>query len=87
MTAQNVNVQQSRKVASSVRFISVLYNLDKNENNNQSPHWGRGGEPHPRAQDLQHPRLGKPRQGLQILDTRMGFPRAYLNVVLDFINL
>ena len=36
---------------------------------------------HPRVQDLQHPRLGKPRRGLQILDTRMGFPRPSLNVV------
>ena len=40
-----------------------------------------------RVQDLQHPRLGKPRRGLQILDTRMGFPRPSLNVVLDSINL
>ena len=44
-------------------------------------------ESHPRVQDLQHPRLGKPRRGLQILDTRMGFPRPSLNVVLDYINL
>ena len=43
-------------------------------------------ESHPRVQDLQHPRLGKPRRGLQILDTRMGFPRPSLNVVLDSIN-
>ena len=41
---------------------------------------------HPYVQDLQHPRLGKPR-GLQILDTRMVFPRPSLNVVLDSINL
>ena len=40
-----------------------------------------------RVQDLQHPRLGKPRRGLQILDTRKGFPRPSLNVVLDSINL
>ena len=44
-------------------------------------------ESHPRVQDLQHPRLGKPRRGLQILDTRKGFPRPSLNVVLDSINL
>ena len=43
-------------------------------------------ESHPRVQDLQHPRLGKPRRGLQILDTRMGFPRPSLNVVLDYIS-
>ena len=43
-------------------------------------------ESHPRVQDLQHPRLSKPRPGLQILDTRMGFPRPSLNVVLDSIN-
>ena len=44
-------------------------------------------ESHPRVQDLQHPRLGKPRRGLQIFDTRMGFPRPSLNMVLDSINL
>ena len=44
-------------------------------------------ESHPRVQDLQHPRLGKPRRGLQILDSRMGFPRPSLNVVLDSIIL
>ena len=40
-------------------------------------------ESHPRVQDLQHPRLGKPHRGLQILDTQKGFPRPSLNVVLD----
>ena len=44
-------------------------------------------ESYPRVQDLQHPRLGKPRRGLQILDPRMGFPRLSLNVVLDSIIL
>ena len=44
-------------------------------------------ESHPRVQDLQHPRLGKPRRGLQILDTRMGFPRPSRNVVIDSIIL
>ena len=44
-------------------------------------------ESHPRVYDLQHPRLGKPRRGLQILGTRKGFPRPSLNVVLDSINL
>ena len=43
-------------------------------------------ESHSRVQDLLHPRLAKPRRGLQILDTRMGFPRPSLNVVLDFIS-
>ena len=27
----------------------------------------------PRVKDLQHPRLGKPRRGLQIFDTRVDF--------------
>ena len=31
-------------------------------------------------------REGKPRRGLQILDSRMGFPRPSLKVVLDSIN-
>ena len=31
--------------------------------------------------------LRNPCRGLQILDTRMGFPRPSLNVVLDSINL
>ena len=39
-------------------------------------------ESHSRIQDLQHPRLGKPHRGLQILDTWMGFPRPSLNVVV-----
>ena len=43
-------------------------------------------ESYPRVQDLLHLRLGKPRRGLQILDTRMVFPPS-LNVVLDSINL
>ena len=43
-------------------------------------------ESHPRVQDLQHPRLDKPRRGLQILDTWMGFPRPSLNVVFDSIS-
>ena len=43
-------------------------------------------ESHPCVQDLQHPRLGKPRRGLQIMGTWMGFPRPSLNVVLDSIN-
>ena len=34
-------------------------------------------ESHPHVQDLQHPRLGKPRRGLQIMDTRMGIPRSF----------
>ena len=44
-------------------------------------------ESHPRVHDLQHPRLGKPRRGLQIMDTRMGFPRPFHSVVIDSINL
>ena len=48
-----------------------------------------GGTPesHPRVQDLQLTRLGKPRRGLQILDTQTGFPRPYRNVVIDSIIL
>ena len=37
--------------------------------------------------DLQHPQLGKPRRGLQIMDTRMAFPCPFQHVVIDFINL
>ena len=44
-------------------------------------------ESHPRVHDLQHPRLGKPRRGLQIMDTRMGFPCLFHNVVIDSIIL
>ena len=43
-------------------------------------------ESHPRVHDLQHPRLGKPRRGLQIMDTRMGFPCPFHGVVIDSIN-
>ena len=44
-------------------------------------------ESQPRVQDLQHPRRGLPRRGLQILDTRMRFPRPSRNVVIDSIIL
>ena len=43
-------------------------------------------ESHPCVQNLLHPRLDKPRRGLQLLDTWMGFPHPSLNVVLDSIN-
>ena len=42
-------------------------------------------ESHSRVQDFQHPRLGN--CGLQILDTRKGFPRPSLNEVIDSISL
>ena len=44
-------------------------------------------ESHPRVHDLQHPRLGKPRRGLQIMDTQMGFPCPFHSVVIDSIIL
>ena len=44
-------------------------------------------ESHPRVHDLQHPRLGKPRRGLQIMDTWMGFPCPFHSVVIDSIIL
>ena len=44
-------------------------------------------EYHTCVQDSQHPRLGKPRRGLQILDTWMGFPGPSRNVVIDSISL
>ena len=43
-------------------------------------------ESHPGVKDLQNPRLGKPRRGQQIYDTRMGFPRPSLNLVSDSIS-
>ena len=43
-------------------------------------------ESHPSVQDLQHSLLGKPRRRLQILDTRMGFPRPSRNVVIDSMS-
>ena len=65
-------------------FCTFLIKIEKISN-----HHIEGGtrESHPRVQDLQYPRLGKPRRRLQILDTRMGFPRPSLNVVLDSISL
>ena len=44
-------------------------------------------ESHPRVHDMQHPRLGKPRRGLQVIDTRMGFPCPFHSVVIDSISL
>ena len=86
MTSQNVNAKQFRKVASSVRLRHILHILTRMRK--IIKHHIEGGirESHPRVQDLLYPRLGKPRRGLQILDTRMGFPRPSLNVVLDSIS-
>ena len=42
---------------------------------------------HPHVHDLQHPRLGKPCRGLQIMYTRMGFPCPFRSVVIDSISL
>ena len=44
-------------------------------------------ESHPRVHDLQHPRLGKPRRGLYIIDSRIWFPCPFRNAVIDSINL
>ena len=44
-------------------------------------------ESHPHVHDLQHPRLSKPFHGLQIMDTQMGFPCPFRNVVIDSISL
>ena len=76
MTSQNVNAKQSRKVASSVRLRHILH-IFRQEWEKIINHHIEGGtqESHPCVQDLKHTRLGKPRRGLQILDTRMGFPR------------
>ena len=86
MISQNVNTKQRRKVASRVHFRLILHILDKMRKIINHHIEGGMRESHPCVQDLQHPRLGKPRRGSQILDTRMGFPRPSLNVVLDSIN-
>ena len=78
------NVEKSRLV--SVLDIFCAF-LDKNEKIINHHIEGGTRESHPRVRDLQHPRRGKPRRGLQILDTWMGFPRPSLNVVLDSISL
>ena len=44
-------------------------------------------ESHRSVQDLKHLRLSKPRRGLQILDTQMGFPSPSQSMVIDSINL
>ena len=90
------NLEKSRLVCVLDIFCTFL---GKNEKNNQSPHWGRDlGIPSSCPifatsttwqasswiANLGH---GKPRRVLQILDTRMGFPRPSLNVALDSINL
>ena len=62
------NLEKSRLVCVLDIFCSFL---DKNEKNNQTPHWGRDD---------------KPRRGLQIMDTRMGFPCPFHSVVIDSIN-
>ena len=54
------------------------------KNNHYIPEGTR--ESHPRVHDLRHPRLGKPRRGLQIMDTQMGFPCPFWSVVIDSIS-
>ena len=76
-----------KKVASSVHFITILYILDKNEKNNQSPHWGRVKGIPSSCPDLQYKLLSKPDCELQISDTQMLFLFPSLNVVTDSINL
>ena len=57
------------------------------EKNNQSLHSRRDkGIPSP-CPWLRHPRLGIPSRGLQIMDTRMGFPCPFRSVVIDSIIL
>ena len=78
------DLEKSRLVC----VLDIFYTfLDKNEKKIKHHIEEGTRESHPRVQDLLHPRLGKPRRGLQILDTRMGFPRPSLNVVLDSISL
>ena len=43
-------------------------------------------ESYPHAYDLQHPQFGKPPCGLQIMDTRTGFPCPFQSVVIDAFN-
>ena len=50
----------------------------------QSPRCRRDPESQPSVQDLQHEQLDKPRHGLQILDTGMGFPRPFCKVVIEY---
>ena len=77
------NVEKSRLVGGLYIFCTFL---DKNKKNNQTPHGGRDSGI-PSSCPRLHPRLGKPRRGLQISNTRMGFTRPSLNVVLDSIIL
>ena len=44
-------------------------------------------ESHPCVYDLRRPRPGKPRRGLQIKDTRMGFPCPFRSVVITLVYL
>ena len=89
MTSQNVNannLEKSRLVCILDIFCTFL---DKNEKNNQSPHWGRDSEIPSSCLRFatSTTRLVEPRRGLQILDTRKGFQSPSLNAMLDSINL
>ena len=67
------------------RIIYWKYRRGRKIINHYTPEGTR--ESHPRVHDLRHPRLGKPRRGLQIMDTRMGFPCPFRSVVIDSIIL
>ena len=91
MTSQEADADMARRGWKSTLFVtfSLLHLLHFARRRKLINHHiaGRTRESHPRVQDLQHPRLGKPRRGLQILDTRMGFSRPSRNVVIDSIIL
>ena len=83
MSSQNQNTKQYTKVAYRVRFRHILHIRKIINHHNE-----RGTrESDPIVQDLQHPRLDKPRRGLQISNTLMGVPRPSLNEVIDYIIL
>ena len=67
-----------------IKIGLFIENKGVGENNHYVPEGTK--ESHPRVHDLRHPRLGKPRRGLQIMETRMGFLCPFRSVVIDSIS-
>ena len=92
MTSQEVNVNMARRGWKSTFFIDfflvdfVHFASRLKIINLYVVGWTQ--ESHTCVNDLQHPRLGKPRPGLQILDTRMDsmVPPPLWQLVLLFLS-
>ena len=79
-----VTSQPPARVAA--RLVSYCFCCDATAPLRQGERFLSTRESHSRVDDLRHPRLGKPRRGLQIMNTRKGFLCPLRSEVIDSIN-